>query len=336
MKIAILDDYQDCVRTLECFALLKDHEVKIFNHGARGVGQLAIRLAPFDALVLIRERSTLSRALLQRLPNLKFISQTGRVGTHIDLQAAADRGIAVAEGIGDPTAPAELTWALILATSRKLVQYASHLKQGVWQTASLDPQFNQLGRSLKDRTLGIWGYGRIGRLVAAYGKVFGMRVLVWGSQASRAQAGNDGYEAAQSKEQLFTQSDVLSLHLRLSESSRGIVRRDDLALMKPDALLVNTSRAELIEPDALDAALRAGRPGWAALDVFESEPPPRESTLLRLPNVLGTPHIGYVENDSYELYFRAAFENVLAFASGTPKNLVFPVSTASQPDGDTA
>lgn len=336
MKIAILDDYQDCVRTLECFALLKDHEVKIFNHGARGLGQLAIRLAPFDALVLIRERSTLSRALLQRLPNLRLIAQTGRVGKHIDLQTAAERGIAVAEGVGDPTAPAELTWALILAASRKLVQYASHLKQGVWQTASLNPQFNQLGRSLKGRTLGIWGYGRIGRQVAAYGKAFGMRVLVWGSDGSRTQAANDGYEAAPSKQELFIQSDVLSLHLRLSDATSGIVHRDDLALMKPDSLLVNTSRAELFEPGALEAALQAGRPGWAALDVFESEPPPRESMLLRLPNVLGTPHIGYVEKDSYELYFRAAFENVLAFANGTPKNLVFPVPPASQSDSGTA
>lgn len=326
MKIAILDDYQDCVRNLECFALLKEHEVRVFHHGARGVGQLAIRLAPFDALVLIRERSILSRALLQRLPNLKLIAQTGRVGSHIDMQAAEERGIAIAEGTGDPTSTAELTWALILAASRKLVQYASHLKQGVWQTASLDPQFNGLGRSLKGRTLGIWGYGRIGRLVAAYGKAFGMRVIVWGSEASRAQAALDGHESASTKEELFAQADVLSLHLRLTDTTRGIVRREDLNRMKPDALLVNTSRAELIEADALEAALRAGRPGWAALDVFESEPPPRESSLLRLPNVLATPHIGYVEQDSYEVYFRVAFENVLAFASGAPKNLIFPAA----------
>jgi D-3-phosphoglycerate dehydrogenase len=333
MKIAILDDYQDCVRSLDCFALLKDHEVRVFHHGARGVGQLAIRLAPFDALVLIRERSSLSRALLERLPNLKLIAQTGRVGTHIDLQAAAERGIAVAEGTGDPHSTAELTWALILAASRKLVPYASHLKGGVWQTASLDPQFNGLGRSLKGRTLGIWGYGRIGRLVAAYGKAFGMRVIVWGSEASRAQAAHDGHESASTKEELFAQTDVLSLHLRLTDATRAIVQRDDLTLMKPDALLVNTSRAELIETDALEAALRAGRPGWAALDVFDSEPPPRDSTLLRLPNVLATPHIGYVEQDSYELYFRTAFENVLAFASGAPKNLVALTPTSHAEHG---
>lgn len=328
MKIAILDDYQDCVRTLDCFSLLHEHEVKIFHHGARGVGQLAIRLAPFDALVLIRERTSLSRALLQRLPNLKLISQTGRVGKHIDLQAAFERGIAVAEGTGDPTAPAELTWALILAASRKLVHYADHLKAGVWQTASLTPQWNQLGRSLKGRTLGIWGYGKIGRIVAGYGKAFGMRVLVWGSAASRQQAADDGYGVAPSKEDLFAQSDVLSLHLRLSDTTRGIVRREDLARMKPDALLVNTSRAELVEPDALEAALQRGRPGWAALDVFESEPLARESTLLRLPNLLATPHIGYVEKDSYEWYFRAAFENVLAFAQGRLKNLLDPLPAA--------
>lgn len=329
MKIAILDDYQDCVRNLECFALLQEHEVKIFNHSVRGLGQLAIRLAPFDALVLIRERTALPRALLQRLPNLRLIAQTGRVGSHIDLQAAFERGIAVAEGAGDPTSTAELTWALILAASRKLVQYASHLKQGVWQTVSIHPEFNQLGRSLKGRTLGIWGYGRIGRLVAGYGKAFGMRVVVWGSQASRAQAVSDGYEAAPTKEALFAKSDVLSLHLRLSDATRGVVRREDLALMKPDALLVNTSRAELIETDALEAALQSGRPGWAALDVFEIEPPPRELTLLRLPKVLATPHIGYVEQDSYERYFRAAFQNVLAFAEGKPANLVAAPHTDS-------
>ncbi|MGV3743545.1 MAG: D-2-hydroxyacid dehydrogenase family protein [Burkholderiaceae bacterium] len=336
MKIAILDDYQDCVRTLDCFDLLKEHEVRIFNHGARGVGQLAIRLAPFDALVLIRERTTLSRALLQKLPNLKLIAQTGRVGRHIDLQAAHERGIAVAEGVGDPTAPAELTWALILAASRKLTQYASHLKQGIWQTASLHPPLNQLGRSLKGRTLGIWGYGRIGRLVAGYGKAFGMRVLVWGSDASRERAVQDGHEAAQSKAQLFMQSDVLSLHLRLTDAARGIVRAEDLALMKPDALLVNTSRAELVEPGALEAALQAGRPGSAALDVFENEPPASDSALLRLPNVLATPHIGYVERDSYELYFRAAFENVLAFARGTPANLVSPAALVPHSEGKRA
>lgn len=336
MKIAILDDYQDCVRTLDCFDLLKEHEVKIFNHGARGVGQLAIRLAPFDALVLIRERTTLSRALLQRLPNLKLIAQTGRVGPHIDLQTALERGIAVAEGVGDPTAPAELTWALVLAASRKVPQYASHLKQGIWQTASLDPALNRLGRSLKGRTLGVWGYGRIGRLVAGYGKAFGMRVLVWGSDAGRARAAQDGHEAAQSKEQLFTQSDVLSLHLRLADGTRGIVHAEDLALMKPDALLVNTSRAELIAPGALEASLQAGRPGSAALDVFENEPTTPDAALLRLPNVLATPHIGYVERDSYELYFRAAFQNVLAFARGTPTNLVSPVTPEPQSeDGKT-
>jgi D-3-phosphoglycerate dehydrogenase len=331
MKIAILDDYQDCVRNLECFALLKEHEVKIFNHSARGIGQLAIRLAPFDALVLIRERTALPHALLQRLPNLKLIAQTGRIGSHVDVQAATERGIAVADGAGDPTSTAELTWALILAASRKLVQYASHLKQGVWQTASLDPQFNHLGRAVKGRTLGIWGYGRIGRLVAGYGKAFGMRVVIWGSQASRVQAARDGHETAASKDAFFAQSDVLSLHLRLSDATRGSVRREDLAWMKPDALLVNTSRAELIEADALEAALRAGRPGWAALDVFEAEPPPRESALLRLPNVLATPHIGYVERDSYEGYFRAAFENVLAFAEGKPVNLVKPAEGSGRP-----
>jgi D-3-phosphoglycerate dehydrogenase len=326
MKIAILDDYQDCVRSLACFSLLKKHEVKIFNHGARGIGQLAIRLAPFDALVLIRERTSISRALINRLPNLKLISQTGRIGNHIDLQAAAERNIAVAQGGGDPTAPAELTWALIMAASRKLTQYASHLKQGVWQTASLNPQYNQLGRSLKNRTLGIWGYGRIGRMVAGYGKAFGMKVVIWGSAASREQALKDGYLTAASREDFFSHADILTLHLRLTDDTRGIVTAQDLALMKPDALLVNTSRAELIEADALEKALLSGRPGGAALDVFEQEPTPVDSSLVRLPNVLATPHIGYVEKDSYELYFRAAFQNVVDFANGLPCNLVQPIA----------
>lgn len=322
MKIAILDDYQDSVRHLDCFSLLAGHEVKIFTNGARGVGQLAIRLASFDALVLIRERTVLSRQLLEKLPNLKLISQTGKVSGHIDLPAAAARGITIVEGVGDPTAPAELTWTLIIAAMRKLPQYVNNLKDGLWQIASMSPERNTLGTVLKGRTLGIWGYGRIGKMIAAYGKAFGMDVMVWGRAASLEAAVGDGYRAAVSQQAFFAEADVLTLHLRLSDATRGIVTADDLARMKPQALFVNTSRAELVATDALQAALEQGRPGYAALDVFENEPLPPTSPLLRMENVLASPHLGYVEKDSYELYFRSAFQNIVDFANGTPKNVL--------------
>lgn len=330
MKIAILDDYQDAVRQLDCFKLLDGHEVKVFTNSSRGLGQLAIRLAPFDALVLIRERTAFPRALLSRLPNLKLLSQTGKVAGHIDVAAATGHGIAIAEGIGSPVAPAELTWALIMAASRKIVPYANNLRQGLWQTASSNPELNGLGRTLKGRTLAIWGYGKIGRMVAGYGKAFGMQVMVWGSENSRAAAVSDGFQAAPSREAFFEQADVLSLHLRLNDATRGIVTGDDLARMKRDALFVNTSRAELVEENALEEALRRGRPGYAALDVFTDEPLPAESPLLKIPTVLATPHLGYVEQDSYELYFRVAFENVVAFANGKPANILNPEALAGR------
>jgi D-3-phosphoglycerate dehydrogenase len=317
MKIAILDDYQNATAHLGCYDLLRGHEVKIFNNTTRGLGQLAIRLAPFDALVLIRERTALNRALLAKLPNLKLISQTGKLAGHVDVAAATEMGIAIAEGVGSPTAPAELTWALIMAAARKIVPYASNLKDGLWQTASINPQLNGLGVVLKGRTLGIWGYGKIGQIIAGYGRAFGMKVVVWGSQSSRDKAVADGHAASASREALFAESDVLSLHLRLHPDTRGIVTAEDLARMKPTALFVNTSRAELVQPDALEQALTQGRPGCAALDVFESEPLPADAPLLRIPTVLATPHLGYVEKDSYELYFRHAFQNIVDFAAGS-------------------
>ena len=324
MKIAILDDYQDAVRKLDSFKLLDGHEVKVFQHSVRGLGQMAIRLAPFDALVLIRERTSLPSALLAKLPNLKLISQTGKVSGHVDVAAASARGVAIAEGVGSPVAPAELTWALIMAASRRIVPYANNLKDGLWQTASINPELNGLGRVLRGRTLGIWGYGKIGRLLAGYGKVFGMRVMVWGSDQSRAAAEADGFIAAPSREAFFADADVLSLHLRLADATRGIVTAADLARMKPDALFVNTSRAELVAEGALEAALQRGRPGQAALDVFTNEPLAPEADLLKMPVVLATPHLGYVEKDSYEMYFRTAFENVANFANGTPTNILNP------------
>ena len=316
MKIAILDDYQNATVALKSFAILHGHDVKVFNNTTRGLGQLAIRLAPFDALVLIRERTALNRALLTKLPNLKLISQTGKLAGHVDVAAATELGIAIAEGVGSPIAPAELTWALIMAAARKIVPYANNLRDGLWQTASINPQLNGLGFVLRGRTLAIWGYGRIGQLVAGYGRAFGMRVLVWGSETSRNRAVADGYTAAASREAFFAEADVLSLHLRLNEATRAIVTADDLARMQPGALFVNTSRAELVAADALEAALLRGRPGYAALDVFNAEPLGADAPLLRIPTVLATPHLGYVERDSYELYFQHAFQNLVDFAAG--------------------
>jgi D-3-phosphoglycerate dehydrogenase / 2-oxoglutarate reductase len=289
---------------------------------------LSVRLRDADVIVLIRERTHMTRPLLEKLPRLRLIAQTGRVGAHIDVQACTERGIAVAEGVGSPVAPAELTWALIMAAMRRLPQYISTLKHGGWQqsgmkSASMPPNFG-LGMVLKGRTLGVWGYGKIGRLVAGYGKAFGMRVMVWGSQASRERAVGDGLEAAASREELFSHSDILSLHVRLSDETTGLVTLEDLGRMKPTSLLVNTSRAELIQSDALIAALNRGRPGMAAVDVFESEPILQGHALLRLENCICTPHIGYVELDSYEMYFGAAFDNVVNFIKGTPTNIVNP------------
>lgn len=328
MKIAILDDYQDAVRKLNCFEMLADHEVKIFNNTVRGLGQLASRLAEVEALVLIRERTHITSQLLGKLPHLRMISQTGRVSTHIDLEACTERGIAVLEGTGSPTAPAELTWALIMAAQRRIPQYVANLKQGAWQqsglkTSAMPPNFG-LGQVLRGQTLGIWGYGKVGRLVAGYGKAFGMNVLIWGREHSLEAARADGFEAAESREAFFEQADVLSLHLRLHDDTRGVVKLDDLLRMKPTSLLVNTSRAELLEENALVSALARNRPGMVAIDVYESEPILQGYSLLRMENVICTPHIGYVERESYELYFSAAFRNILAFDAGDLSSVANP------------
>ncbi len=265
MNIVILDDYQDAVRKLRCAAKLEAYPAKVYTNTVKGIGQLSVRLRDADVIVLIRERTHITRQLLEKLPRLRLIAQTGRVGAHIDLQACTERGIAVAEGVGSPVAPAELTWALIMAATRRLPQYIGTLKHGGWQqsgmkSASMPPNFG-LGVVLRGRTLGIWGYGKIGQLVAGYGKAFGMQVLVWGSQASREKAVADGLQAAGSAEELFAQSDVLSLHMRLSDETAGIVRLEDLGRMKPTSLLVNTSRAELIEHGRADRRAESGPPG---------------------------------------------------------------------------
>jgi D-3-phosphoglycerate dehydrogenase / 2-oxoglutarate reductase len=328
MNIVILDDYQDVVRKLSCAAKLEPYNAKVYTNTVKGVGQLSIRLKDADVIVLIRERTPMSRQLIEKLPRLKMISQTGRIGSHVDVNACSERGIAVADCAGSPIAPAELTWALIMAAQRRLPQYIGNLKHGAWQQAGLRaasmPVNFGLGQTLKGKTLGIWGYGKIGQLVAGYGNAFGMKVMVWGSEASRARAAEAGYAAAGNKNEFFEQSDVLSLHLRLADETRHSITLDDLSLMKPTSLIVNTSRAELIESDALIAALNRGRPGMAAIDVFESEPILQGHALLRLENCICTPHIGYVEQQSYELYFGAAFDNVVNFIQGTPSNLVNP------------
>ncbi len=328
MNVIILDDYQDAVRKLRCASLMEQLNAKVFTNTVKGNGQLSVRLRDADVVVLIRERTHLNRALLEKLPRLKLISQTGKVGPHIDLETCTRMGIAVAEGVGSPTAPAELTWALIMAAMRRLPQYIGNLKHGAWQQSGLKagsmPSNFGLGMVLKGKTLGIWGFGRIGELVAGYGRAFGMNVMVWASASSRERAAAAGYALAESREALFEQSDVLSVHLRLTPTTRGLVRAQDLALMKPTSLFVNTSRAELVEEGALVAALNRGRPGLAAIDVFEVEPILQGHPLLRMENAVCTPHIGYVEQDSYELYFRTAFENVLNFLRGEPTRIVNP------------
>jgi len=314
MKIAILEDYQDAVRRLPCFSLLDGHEADVFTEPMDD-DAMARHLAEHEALVLIRERTHVSAALLDRLPRLRLISQTGKVSGNVDMAAAAQRGVTVMEGIGDPTAPAELSWALLMAAYRRIPQYVSQLQAGSWQQVTGDPAHNTIGRALKGDVLGIWGYGKIGQCMARYARAFEMDVLVWGREPSRDKALADGHRVAASKAAFFAESDVVSLHLRLNDATRGIVTDGDLALMKPNALLLNTSRAELIGAGALLEALRKGRPGYAAVDVFEQEPLPAFDPLLQMVNVVATPHLGYVEQKGYELYFSAALSNVLAYAS---------------------
>ena len=328
MNIVILDDYQDAVRKLRCASMLDPYTAKVYTNNVKGIGQLAVRLRDADIIVLIHERTQITRQLVEKLPRLKLIAQAGRVGEHIDVAACTERGIAVADGVRSPVAPAELTWALIMAAMRRLPQYIANLKHGAWQqsglkTTSMPPNFG-LGLVLRGKMLGIWGYGQVGRLVAGYGRAFGMNVSIWGPEAERAQALADGYQAASSRAEFLAQCDVLSLHLRLADATRGLLGLEDLSCMKPTALLVNTAHAALIEPDALLAALNRGRPGMAAIDVFESEPILQGHALLRLENCICTPHIGYVEQDSYELCFSAAFDNVVNFIQGKPSNIINP------------
>ena len=317
MHIVIPDDYQDCVRHLNAFKSLTGHQVTIYNDSVTSIDALAERFQDAEAIVLTRERTVITPALLERLPKLKIISQTGKVSNHLKLADCTARGVAVAEGSGGPTATAELTWALLLASMRHIPQEVARLKSGQWQ--------NTLGRQLKGRSLGVWAYGKIGKIVAGYGKAFGMKVWVWGREGSIAAAKADGFDAAPSRADFFKQSDVVSLHVRLNAETHGLVNATDLAMMKPDALLVNTSRAELVVSGALESALKAGRPGFAAVDVYEAEPVlGARHPLLAMPNAVCTPHLGYVEAGNYEMYFGDAFDNILAFARGAAKNIANP------------
>ena len=311
MKIAILDDYQDACRTLDAWKLLAGHDVAVFRDTLKDEDALVSRLKDFEALVLIRERTRFSAALLERLPNLRAISQTGKAGAHIDVAACKRLGIAVLEGSGSPYATAELTWGLILASMRRIPQEMENLKKGGWQQS--------VGRCLRGRSLGIYGFGKIGAVVSGYGRAFGMKVQVWGREGSLERANAAGFEAAASREALFSTSDVLCVHVRLGPQTQGLVTAIDLGLMKPDAVFVNTSRAELVAPGGLAAALAAGRPGFAAVDVYEEEPVQGAAhPLLRMGNAICTPHLGYVEKDGYELYFGGAFGNLAEFAKAAP------------------
>jgi D-3-phosphoglycerate dehydrogenase / 2-oxoglutarate reductase len=319
MKVAILDDWFDTLRTLPCFERLEGHEVTVFTTHVQDTDALAGRLQGFDALVLIRERTEIRTPLLERLPDLRLISQRS-VYPHIDIEACTRLGITVCSNLhaGSPSySTAELTWALVLAAMRQLPQQVMSCKAGEWQAG--------VGHSLIGKTLGLYGYGRIAMVVAGYGAAFGMRVLVWARPESLERARADRLEVAASREDFFAESDVLSLHMRLVPATRGTVKKADLERMKPSALLVNTSRAGLIEPGALVAALRSGRPGMAALDVFEEEPLRDAShPLLNMDNVLCTPHIGYVTHEEWELQFADVFDQINAFAAGKPINVVNP------------
>ena len=319
MKISILDDYHDTLRTLECFSKLAGHDITVWNDHVQDVEALAERLKDTEALVLIRERTQIRAPLLERLPRLKLISQRS-VYPHIDVDACTHLGIVVSSSQhpGTPSyATAELAWGLMIAALREIPRQMASLKAGNWQIG--------VGRTLRGKTLGVFGYGRIGGAVAGYGRAFGMSVLVWAREASLARARADGYAVAASKQAFFEGCDVISLHMRLVDATRGIVTARDLARMKPTALIVNTSRAPLIEPDALVNALKAGRPGMAAVDVYEEEPlRDTRHPLLNMDNVVCTPHIGYVTREEYEIQFADIFDQITAYAAGAPINVVNP------------
>ncbi|HTE16113.1 MAG TPA: D-2-hydroxyacid dehydrogenase family protein [Burkholderiales bacterium] len=319
MNITVLDDYANIVRTLSCVTLLGDHGLAVYTDCERSIDTLADRLKHTDALVLLRERTQVSAELIARLPRLKIITLNGPY-PHVDVEACSARGIMLcSEHARTSYATAELTWGLVIAAMRHIPQQMARLKNGQWQ--------NRAGTGLRGRTLGIYGYGRIGKQVAGFGKAFGMKVLVWSRDKARGAAHADGYDVATSREALFDEADVLSIHIRLLPETRGLVTAADLARMKPDAVFVNTSRAELVADGALVTSLRAGRPGSAAIDVYENEPLTNANhPLLQLDNVIATPHLGYMERDQMENYFSDQFKRVLAYAAGKPYGVVNPAA----------
>ncbi|WP_281226598.1 D-2-hydroxyacid dehydrogenase family protein [Flavobacterium aquiphilum] len=317
MKITILDDYQNAIENLDCFNLLEGQDVQILHKTERDPQKLSGLLKDSDIIVLTRERTEITKELLDLLPNLKLISQTGKISNHLNLKECTSHKIAVAEGIGSPIAPAELTWALLMNTMRQIPQAIEAMKMGKWQT--------NIGSTIHGKTIGIWGYGKIGQKIAQYAKVFDAKVLVWGSKNSRNKAIEDGFNSANSKKEFFETADIITLHLRLNEATNGIVKESDLLQMKKNSILINTARAELIEKGALISALKQGKPAFAGLDVYEEEPIYDSNfELFQMTNVVCTPHLGYVEKNGYELYFGKAFENVINYINGNPTNIANP------------
>jgi D-3-phosphoglycerate dehydrogenase len=324
MKIAVIDDYPDVFRQVSAFAKLKDHEVKVYTDTEKDPAKLAERLKDADAVVLTQQRSPFPRAVIEKLPKLKLIAQTGRNTNHVDVAACTEKGIVVsAAGHGSASSTVELAWALILASVRQIPYEVEQLKKGRWHST--------VGTGLSGKTLGVYSYGRIGSSVAQIGKAFGMKVICWGREGSLAKARAAGFEAAASREAFFETSDVISLHIALNKETRGIVTAADLARMKPTALLVNTSRAPIIADGALVAALKQGRPGFAAVDVFENEPVlGADHPLIKMPNALCTPHLGYVERETLENYYGAAIDNLVAYAAGKPANVLNPEAVGAK------
>ncbi len=317
MKIAVIDDYQNAFKTLKCYSKLSGHEVIVYTDTKKDPVRLADRLKDADVVLLTQQRSAFPRAVIERLPKLKLIGQTGRAATHVDLVACTEKGIVVsAGGSGNPNATAQLTWGLILSALRNLPYEVRRLKEGHWQST--------LGVGLNGKTLGVYAYGKIGSIVAGVGRAFGARVVCWGREGSTGRAKAAGLEVAKSREEFFAEADILSLHLPLSKDTRGIVTRDDLGRMKPSALLVNASRSGLIASGALVDALRAGRPGFAAVDVYDEEPVGANEPLIKMNNVTCTPHLGYVTRESYEEYYGIVVEDILAFAAGKPSHVLNP------------
>ena len=317
MKIAVIDDYQNAFKTLRCFPKLAGHEVVVHSDTANDVASLVEKLKGADAVVLTQQRSYFPRELIEKLPKLKLIGQTGRAATHVDLQACTEKGIVVsAGGSGNSGATAELTWGLILSALRSLPLEVNRLKAGQWQST--------VGVGVKGKIIGIYAYGKIGSIVAAVGKAFGARVICWGREGSTGRAKAAGFDVAKSREEFFAEADIVSLHLPLNKDTRSIVTRDDLARMKPTALIVNASRSGLIEKGALVDALKAGRPGFAAVDVYDKEPVGADEPLIKMNNVTCTPHLGYVTRESYEEYYAVVVDDLVNFAAGKPSNVLNP------------